>query len=132
MLHFSDLVLCVVIGTLWGSTNTFIRIGALHVQRKREKASPKTPNRIRAALGDLPPLLTTPSFIVPQALNLCGSAAFSWLQGRARLTVAGPVVNTVALAANAVADWAAGELVQLSYALPGVALVAIGAALCSS
>ena len=132
MLQYPDLLLCITIGILWGSTNTFIRIGALKVQRKREIASSKASSRIRAALGDLPPFLTTPSFIVPQSLNLCGSAAFSWLQGRARLTVAGPVVNTVALAANAVADWAAGEPVQLSYVLPGVALVAIGAALCST
>ena len=132
MLRSSDFLLCVTIGVLWGCTNTFIRVGALQVQRKRERASSKASSRFRAAFGDLPLLLTTPAFIVPQSLNLCGSAAFSWLQGRVRLTVAGPVVNTVALTANAVADWAAGEPVQLHLAVPGVALVAIGAALCSS
>ena len=132
MLQSSDLLLCVLVGILWGSTNTFIRYGALQVQRKREQASSKAPSRIRSAFGDLPLLLSTPSFIVPQGLNLAGSAAFSWLQGRVRLTVAGPVVNTVALAANAVADWAAGEPLQLRFAVPGVALVAVGAALCSA
>lgn len=132
MLLSTDIILCVTIGVLWGCTNTFIRGGALQVQRKKDKTFPKASSRVRATFSDLPLLLTTPAFIIPQCLNLCGSAAFSWLQGRVRLTVAGPVVNTVALAANAVADWAAGEPVQLRFAVPGVALVALGAALCST
>ena len=127
-----DLLLCIVVGILWGATNTFIRFGALAVQRKRLALSRTTCAPIRSALGDLSLLLTTPSFIIPQSLNLCGSAAFTWLLGRVRLTVAGPVVNTVALTANTAADWAAGEPVQLRFALPAVALVAAGAALCSS
>ena len=132
MIAASDFFLCGIIGILWGSTNTFIRIGALQVQHKRRLLSRKDSLSSRPLFGDLPLLLTTPSFIIPQSLNLCGSAAFSWLQGRIRLTVAGPVVNTVALAANAVSDWAAGDPLQLHLAIPGVALVALGAALCSS
>ena len=129
MIVATDYLLCGIIGTLWGCPNTFIRLGALQVQRKRQKLSTKN---VQSLFGDLPLLLTTPSFIIPQSLNLCGSAAFSWLQGRVRLTVAGPVVNTVALAANAVADWAAGEPVHLHFVIPGVALIALGAALCST
>ncbi len=125
-----DLLLCLLIGTVWGLTNTGIRLGVLQVQRKRQQRGIQI--GWRAAVSELCCLLSTPAYLIPQALNYCGSAAFAWLQTRVPLALGGPVVNAVTLAATAVADRAVGEPLDLRLALPGVALVTLGAALCSS
>ena len=122
-----DLLLCLIIGVVWGVTNTFIRLGVLQVRQKRQRRGVLA--GWRSAASDARLLLRTPAYLVPQALNYCGSAAFAWLQARAPLTLAGPVVNAVTLAATAIADRAAGEPLDVRLALPGVALVALGAAL---
>ena len=124
-----DFLLCLIIGSLWGVTNTYIRLGVLKVHRKRQRRG--VVSGWQAAASEATLLLSTPAYLVPQGLNYCGSAAFAWLQARAPLALAGPVVNAVTLAATAVADRAAGEPLDMRLALPGVALVALGAALCS-
>ena len=124
-----DLLLCLLIGTVWGLTNTGIRLGVLQVQQKRQHGTAYT--GWRAAASEARLLLGTPAYLVPQALNYAGSAAFALLQSRVPLALGGPVVNAVTMATTAIADRAVGEPLDLRLALPGVALVAIGAALCS-
>ena len=76
--------------------------------------------------------LTTPQFIIPQLLNLCGSVLFAVILGwGGELSVAVPLANGVSLAANALVDHFFGEGVPLWPGLPGITLIVTGVALCT-
>lgn len=124
------LLLCALIGTVWGFSNPFVRRGAIAVEEKKKRRPPSQ----GGLLQDLHLLLTTPAFLAPQLLNQGGSVAFNALlaSGKAPLSVANPAVNAVTLAANALADVLLGERYRLSLLVPGVALVTAGLVLCST
>jgi len=124
------LLLCALIGSVWGISNPFVRRGAIAVEEKKRRRPPSQ----GGLFPDLRLLLTTPAFLLPQLLNQGGGVAFNALlaSGRAPLSVAGPAVNAATLAANALADVLLGERYRLSLLVPGVALVTAGLVLCST
>jgi hypothetical protein len=127
-----EVAVAILVGLLWGLTNPLIKRGSVKASEKARQLASSTANA-GAASAELRALLSTPAFLVPQALNQCGGALFALLLGRgARVTAAVPAANGVALAANAVADAALGEPYRLELLVPGVALVAAGLALCAS
>ena len=95
-------LLCVVVGLGWGLTNPYIRKGSVVVKRKKGVGQ-----GWRAEWGAF---LTTPSFLIPQVLNLICSILFIALLGSgANVSVAVPAANATSLAANAVVDLLLGE-----------------------
>ena len=120
--------LAVAIGLVWGLTNPFIKSGSARLQEKRLSQCAANRN----AWQSVRLLLTTPSFLVPQLLNVCGSAAFAILLTVGDLSIVAPVANAISLAANTVVDISLGERFRLGYLLTGLSCVAIGTALCSS
>lgn len=117
---------CACIGVVWGCTNSFIKRGSLAAECQSEAHHPGW------GIVDLwVHLLTTWRFLLPQALNLAGSVCFTLLLGAAPLSFVVPVTNAVSLLANAVTDWALGEAIDLTYAAPGVLLLALGVGLCA-
>lgn len=122
-----QLAACACIGVVWGCTNSFIKQGSLAANGQSEA------NHRGWGVVDLwVHLLTTWRFLLPQALNLAGSVCFTLLLGAAPLSFVVPVTNAVSLLANAVTDWALGEAIDLTYAAPGVLLLALGVGLCAS
>ncbi|GAB4823770.1 hypothetical protein N2152v2_010816 [Parachlorella kessleri] len=117
----------VVVGLLWGTTNPLIRRGTLQAASRpvtRLTGLPTTDQLLHH--------LATPAFLLPQAVNLVGSALFAWSLGFGRVSVAAPVANGVSLAANAAVDWLLlGDRLQLGSAVPGLLLVLLGVTLCS-
>ena len=123
-----QVTLAVVIGFVWGFTNPFIKTGSACLKEKRlAQCATK-----RNAWQSVRLLLTTPSFLVPQVLNVCGSVAFAALLTVGDLSIVAPVANAVSLAANTLVDLSLGERFRLGYLLTGLSCVAIGIALCSS
>lgn len=116
---------CIVVGLMWGCTNPLVKRGSEQVQQKQDKLS--NPH----ALSSLLLHLTTPSFIIPQLVNLSGSVLFATQLGGAVLSVVVPLTNGIALAANAVMDVLMGSKYQLQYLLPGLILVTLGFILCT-
>jgi hypothetical protein len=104
--------------------------------------------------------LATPAFLVPQALNLCGSVLFAVTLAKGNVNITGPVANGlcitgalcirstsctasmpncyrlfpagVSLAANAVCDHLLGDrLSRPGSGIAGLALVLVGVSLCT-
>lgn len=118
---------CVLVGLVWGATNPFVKRGSLKVEAKKARSGRQT-----GWLAELAALVTTPAFLVPQALNQCGSVLFVLLLGGANISVVVPLVNAASLASNAVVDVLLGERFRLGLLVPGLALVALGLALCAT
>ncbi|CAG9461989.1 unnamed protein product [Pedinophyceae sp. YPF-701] len=125
----------VLIGVVWGSTNPFIKRGSEAAARRAAQRHAKRHGPAKASAATQPgalDLLLTPSYVVPQAINLLGSAAFTALLGYTRVTRAGPVTNAVALSSTALCGWCLGDQLNLKLAIFGVALVALGTWLCAN
>ena len=124
---------CILVGLVWGATNPFVKRGALAVEEKKKaRARSQLPPSSGWLEGEVLPYLTTPSFLLPHLLNQSGSVLFVLLLGGADISVAVPLVNAASLAANAAADALLGERYALRCVLPGLALVALGLALCAT
>jgi hypothetical protein len=122
----TDAVAFCAVGALWGLTNPLIKRGLAAVDARRCRAP--AGGALAAALAHA----ATPSFLVPQLLNLLGSALFAAALPAGRVSVAVPLANGVALAATAAADAALGEGLAPWPGLPALALVLLGVALCGS
>ena len=111
--HVYHILPFVVIGLVWGITNVLIK-------RSQSIILPRKGTRSAVHW----------SFLVPQTLNLLGSAAFALLIARSKLSTAVAVANAASLCSAVLLDYALGEPTQLVPALCGIALVAAGASLC--
>ncbi len=123
-----QLASCIIVGVLWGCTNSFIKRGSVVADIKSvDQACDSSWSVVHLWVN----LLTTWRFLVPQALNLVGSVCFAYLLGRAPLSFVVPVTNAISLLSNAMTDWLLGEHIDLAYAAPGVLLLALGVGLCA-
>ncbi len=75
--------------------------------------------------------LTTPSFIIPQLLNLSGSVLFALSLGSNDLSIAVPLANGTSLFANALVDHFLGNGAPIWPGFPGILLIITGVTLCS-
>ncbi|KNE72995.1 hypothetical protein AMAG_20660 [Allomyces macrogynus ATCC 38327] len=75
-------------------------------------------------------LLTNWRYLVPLALNLCGSAAFVKTLQEADLALASPMVNSLTLAVTWLTGWLLGENVTDARTTTGILLVGAGSFLC--
>ncbi|EFN52783.1 hypothetical protein CHLNCDRAFT_138411 [Chlorella variabilis] len=76
--------------------------------------------------------LLTPTFVVPQALNLCASVLFAATLGSSNVSITAPVANGVSLATNAAFDHLLGDrLSRPSSGIAGLLLVFVGILLCT-
>jgi hypothetical protein len=117
----------VIVGLLWGSTNSLIKLGS-------DKVRERLPAHA-SALRTIAAHFLTPAFIVPQALNQAGSVLFIYLLGyptASELSVLAPLANVLALVFNALTDLALGQRYHLLLLGSGLALVATGVVLVAS
>jgi len=116
----------VLVGIVWGATNPFIKSGSAKLSEK-QAADMKQSSIERAKL-----LLQTPSFWVPQLLNIGGAIGFAWLLSVGEISVVGPIANATSLAVNTVVDLVVGERFDYRLLFLGLCLVAIGIVLCTA
>ncbi|KAI9168566.1 hypothetical protein H9P43_007939 [Blastocladiella emersonii ATCC 22665] len=105
---------------LWGCTTPLIRRGALGVDAVAHKGR----------VAELAWLATSWRYVLPLALNLCGSLAFVRALQYADLAVVSPLTNSLTLAMTWVTGWLMGENLGDPVSLAGVALVGAGSYLC--
>ena len=110
-----------------GTTNSFIRKGALVVEDKKRRKYPLGSSIFRSLWC----YLSTPSYLIPQFLNLCGGALFAVVVPKSPISVAVPLANGISIAVNALTDHFLGESIPLWPGVPGVILVLAGVILCS-
>ncbi|KNE68408.1 hypothetical protein AMAG_13064 [Allomyces macrogynus ATCC 38327] len=100
---------------LWGATNPFLR-------RATTTTAPPSADNASTKLSWIQQwtlLLTNWRYIVPLALNLCGSAAFVKTLQEADLALASPMVNSLTLAVTWLTGWLLGENVTDTRTTPG-------------
>ncbi|KAL6006162.1 hypothetical protein ACLOJK_040208 [Asimina triloba] len=129
----------IAVGLVWGTTNAFMRRGALLWDQKLKSASAANPSRPssfhRRLLGHLKKwihLLLVWQYSIPFLLNLSASAAFFSLLGDAPISLAVPVTNATTFAATAVGAILLGEETRLWYASSGTCLIVLGVWICIS
>ncbi|KAL4521130.1 hypothetical protein Ndes2526B_g00297 [Nannochloris sp. 'desiccata'] len=118
----------IIVGLLWGITNPLIKKGteAVSLSKKKRKALTGF-NFLDSVLLHL----TTPAFIIPQALNLCSSVLFALSLGFNDLSIAVPLANGTSLFANGILDHFLGNGAPLWPGFPGILLIITGVTLCS-
>ena len=121
------MVVALLVGACWGFTNTLVRVGVLRASQEAHTAS-TIKQALSAVVGHhWAGLLTTPSFVVPQALNWAASAVFV---AGSKLHVATPVANSTSIAATAAtARVLMGDRMQPALLSLGVLCVGCGVAL---
>jgi Putative transmembrane family 234 len=132
-----SLAAALLVGCCWGVTNTFIRVGVVQAERRRNKARlvgrPVRLGHLQRLLGPhWASLLGTPIFVVSQVSNWLASVALVAELAGGRLHVATPVANAVSVAATAIT----GQLVANDQMHPvllaaGVVCIAAGVFLTS-
>eukprot|EP01012_Entosiphon_sulcatum_P034482 TRINITY_DN43744_c0_g1_i1.p1 TRINITY_DN43744_c0_g1~~TRINITY_DN43744_c0_g1_i1.p1 ORF type:complete len:135 (-),score=11.94 TRINITY_DN43744_c0_g1_i1:80-463(-) len=109
---------------LWGGTNPFIKRGSAGL------AAVKEPTRLRQAMSELRFLLCRPQYLVPQVLNLCGSAAFFYSLRTVDLSLASVVCNSLTFLLTFLVGILLGEKPGTPTSVAGMVLVAVGVSVC--
>nr|AUW34378.1 transmembrane protein 234 [Lilium longiflorum] len=121
-----DVEKMVVVGLIWGTTNSLMRRGAV-LWDHRVRSSP-TQSLILKWLN----LLLTWQYSMPFLINLSASASFFYILGSAPISVAVPVTNAVTFAATAVSAFLLGEEMRVGPAIIGTGLIVLGVWICIS
>lgn len=123
----ASLAVAVIVGLVWGFSNTFIRVGVLRAQT----ANCTTPRaHLSAIIGEhWASLLTTPSFVLPQLANWAASAVMVSSLASSKLHIATPVANSVSIAATAATGLGLEDNLDPLLLACGVICIAVGSAL---
>ena len=123
MEHLHEAVWFILVGLVWGATNPFI---------KRNSAGIKDvahPNRVVKFLLELKFLALNWKYMVPFTINQLGAVLYYATIGKADITLAVPITNSLALIFTALFGKLLGENIS-KWTVGGGALVMSGVALC--
>ncbi|KXN65742.1 hypothetical protein CONCODRAFT_20589, partial [Conidiobolus coronatus NRRL 28638] len=82
-----------IVGALWGLTNPFIKQGTQPLNNTNSSFITKCIT-----------LVTNWKFIVPLALNLCGSSVYYFMLGEAEISLSIPITNAITLCFTIIGD----------------------------
>jgi hypothetical protein len=102
MLSWNELGAFVLVGALWGCTNPLLRAGS-QSEDSTQKSKPQ------GFFAEIKALLTNWRFLLPFALNQCGSVAYVATLGSSAISMAMPICNSLALFFNCVTSRLMGE-----------------------
>ncbi|XP_074273783.1 uncharacterized protein LOC141597285 [Silene latifolia] len=122
-----DIEKMIIVGLIWGTTNAFMKKGAIIWTHKSTK-SPSSSNHLKNILN----LVLTWQYSLPLLINLSASATFFTLIGHTRISLAVPVTNATTFCATALMGFLLGEDTRLGFALFGTLLIVLGVWLCVS
>mmetsp|Transcript_13590 Transcript_13590/g.31529 ORF Transcript_13590/g.31529 Transcript_13590/m.31529 type:complete len:143 (-) Transcript_13590:133-561(-) len=113
-----------LVGAFWGCTNPFLKSGSKGVEQlKTDSVTPKW-------LSEIFFLLTRWQYVVPFAINQCGSLVYYLSLGDADISMAVPIANSTTFMWTALTQVALGEEAGNRYTLIGSVLVVVGVGLC--
>eukprot|EP00163_Fabomonas_tropica_P031226 TRINITY_DN734_c0_g1_i21.p1 TRINITY_DN734_c0_g1~~TRINITY_DN734_c0_g1_i21.p1 ORF type:complete len:150 (-),score=37.33 TRINITY_DN734_c0_g1_i21:66-515(-) len=114
-----------LVGLFWGGTNPMIKYGTKGVE------DIKHDNAIIQFLKKVFYLGTRWQYMVPFLLNLSGSVVYYYTLGKARLSLAVPLVNSATFIVTAIVSTLFGERIEGGKtAYLGIVFVVIGITLC--
>lgn len=123
-MSFHQNCIFILVGLLWGATNPLIKRGSVGL----EKIS--ATNKYKKFALEIKFLVTRWQYIIPFALNQCGSVLFVWGLQDSEMTVAVPIANSLSFLFTAVTAIVLGENKPNIKILIGIALVIIGISIC--
>uniref|UniRef100_A0A8D2KXT0 Transmembrane protein 234 n=1 Tax=Varanus komodoensis TaxID=61221 RepID=A0A8D2KXT0_VARKO len=115
----------ILVAALWGGTNPFLKRGTEGLEQVRRKSQPIQ------LLAEMKFLCLNYKYVVPFALNQCGSLVYYLTLASADLTLAVPFCNSLALMFTLATGKVLGEAIGGARAALGMVLTALGVALSS-
>ncbi|ORX91449.1 transmembrane protein [Basidiobolus meristosporus CBS 931.73] len=114
-----------LVAMCWGFTNPFIKRGSEGLEKLRKDSF------IKQTLAEIWFLITRWQYVLPLAINLSGSVVYYYTLGKADLSLAVPITNSLTFIFTTFAGYLLGEKVSRRDCL-GMALVVVGVTLCVS
>jgi hypothetical protein len=117
----------VIVGLVWGLTNSGIQFGARQSTFRPVSDIPRW--LVVAVKEHWARLLLSPAYIISQLSNWAASALLVVSLGGSRLHIATPIANAVSLASNVTCSYALGDKYDNRLLIPGLLLTILGALL---
>ncbi|KAF8942005.1 heme binding [Haplosporangium gracile] len=116
----------ILVALCWGFTNPFIKNGSKGLE------SIKRDSWIRQVAAEYWYLLTRWQYVVPLVLNLCGSVVYYHTLGKADLSLAVPITNSLTFIFTTLAGILLGESIGSPRSWLGMTMVVLGVGLCNN
>ncbi|KAI8994734.1 hypothetical protein BDB01DRAFT_846742 [Pilobolus umbonatus] len=117
----------ILVAICWGSTNPFIKAGSAGL----DTVSSKYPQGgILKWLAELKYLFTRWQYVLPLAINLSGSVVYYYTLGKADMSLAVPITNSLTFIFSLLTGLFLGESIGGIDAWIGMALIVIGVMIC--
>ncbi|KAI9279826.1 transmembrane protein [Sporodiniella umbellata] len=118
----------ILVAICWGATNPLIKRGSSGL----EKISEKYPEGgLKKWFAELKYLFTRWQYVLPLVINLSGSVVYYYTLGKADMSLAVPVTNSLTFLFSLLTGLALGESIGGKNAWLGMALIVIGVAICA-
>ncbi|KAK9729405.1 hypothetical protein K7432_000284 [Basidiobolus ranarum] len=114
-----------LVAICWGFTNPFIKRGSKGLENLQKDTF------LKQTLAEIWFLITRWQYVLPLAINLSGSVVYYYTLGKADLSLAVPITNSLTFIFTTFAGYLLGEKVS-SRDLLGMSLVVAGVTLCVS
>ncbi|KAG0261194.1 hypothetical protein DFQ27_003103 [Actinomortierella ambigua] len=114
----------ILVALCWGFTNPFIKNGSKGLE------DIKRSSWLRQAAAEYWYLFTRWQYVIPLALNLCGSVVYYHTIGKADLSLAVPITNSLTFVFTALAGILLGESIGSARSWLGMTMVIVGVGLC--
>ncbi|KAI8580844.1 hypothetical protein K450DRAFT_234845 [Umbelopsis ramanniana AG] len=118
-----------LVGLCWGSSNPFIKRGSEGLEAVSKKYPEGGFRRWRA---EMVYLFTRWQYVLPLVINLSGSAAYYYTLGKADLSLAVPITNSVTFIFTLLTGKLLGERVGGVDAWAGIFMIILGILICVS
>ena len=122
--HVENAAYFVLVGLLWGATNPLLKRGAAGIENV------KHPNRIFQFLLEMKFLGLNWRYMVPFSVNQMGAVLYYMTVGRADLTLAVPITNSLTFLFTTLFGRLLGEPISSYWTYGGIVLVLLGISLC--
>ncbi|KAM6427717.1 transmembrane protein 234 [Liasis olivaceus] len=124
MASLGELASLILVAVLWGATNPYLKRGTEGLEQVKRESKP------RQMLAEMKFLCLNYKYMVPFALNQCGSFVYYLTLASTDLTLAVPLCNSLALVFTMATGKVLGENVGGTRAALGMLLTVLGIAIC--
>ncbi|KAF9313699.1 hypothetical protein BG003_004914 [Podila horticola] len=114
----------ILVALCWGFTNPFIKNGSKGLENIKRSSW------LSQAAAEYWYLFTRWQYVLPLVLNLCGSVVYYYTLGKADLSLAVPITNSLTFIFTTLAGILLGESIGSPRSWLGMTMVVLGVGLC--
>ncbi|KAG0336250.1 hypothetical protein BG000_006771 [Podila horticola] len=114
----------ILVALCWGFTNPFIKNGSKGLENIKRSSW------LSQAAAEYWYLFTRWQYVLPLVLNLCGSVVYYYTLGKADLSLAVPITNSLTFIFTTLAGILVGESIGSPRSWLGMTMVVLGVGLC--